>query len=217
MSIENQIMQEKIIAVTVLKNRDEVRYVLDALLAGGVRVLELALRNDFMVEAIQMAQEEYPEMLVGAGTVIRPDQVETLSKIGIPFAVAPGLNRRVIEAAQTAGLPFFPGIATPSDIETALEYDIRLLKFFPAEPMGGLSFLQSMNAPYKHLGLQYIPLGGLNGNNLPTYLDSPLVGAVGGSWIASRKLIDNKDWNTITENARDAIAARDRACAGSKV
>ena len=108
----------------------------------------------------------------------------------------------IINAAKESGLPFAPGIMTPSDVERAVELGCHVLKFFPAEPAGGLNFLKSMAAPYDHLGLQYIPLGGLNQENAGTWLESPLILAIGGSWIAKRDVIKNRDWGKITENAK---------------
>ena len=125
---------------------------------------------------------------------------------GAAFGVAPGMNPRVVHAARDAGLPFAPGIATPSDIEQALECDCRLLKFFSAEPMGGISYLKSIAAPYAHLNLRYIPLGGIDASHLDRYLAEPLIQAIGGSWIAPRELIQKHDWQTIGERAREAAA-----------
>jgi 2-dehydro-3-deoxyphosphogluconate aldolase/(4S)-4-hydroxy-2-oxoglutarate aldolase len=112
-----------------------------------------------------------------------------------------------VRAASAVGLPFAPGIATPSDIECAVSLGCRLLKFFPAEPSGGINYLRSVSAPYAHLGLEYIPLGGLDEKNFIQYLALDCVPAVGGSWIAPRDLIKRHDWQTITRNARQAVAA----------
>ena len=112
----------------------------------------------------------------------------------------------MLAAAAEAGLPFGPGVMTPSDIEQALEFGCRVLKFFPAESAGGLAHLQIMGAPYAHLGVQYIPLGGIHTGNLRTYLDSPLICAVGGSWIAPASLIQAGDWQAIRKNALEARA-----------
>ena len=126
------------------------------------------------------------------------------------FGVSPGLNESVLKAAQDCGLPFAPGIVTPSDIERALPYGLRTLKFFPAEPSGGLNYLDAIAAPYNHLGVRYMPLGGVNFDNMRTYLAHPAVAAIGGSWIAKRDLINDGNWSTITANAK---AAMDRAAA----
>jgi 2-dehydro-3-deoxyphosphogluconate aldolase/(4S)-4-hydroxy-2-oxoglutarate aldolase len=126
---------------------------------------------------------------------------------GAAFVVTPGTNRRVIESAIASGIPIAPGVAVPSDIETTLEYGCRVLKFFPAEPQGGLAYLKAMHAPYAHLGLEYIPLGGVSEANCRAYLAEKSVIAVGGSWIASRERIAAKDWKGIGEAAARAAAA----------
>jgi len=115
------------------------------------------------------------------------------------------LNPGVVKAAKELSIPFAPGIVTPSDIEKAVELGCSTLKFFPAEASGGLDYLKSMAAPYRHLSLKYIPLGGLHLQNAATYLENPLVLAIGGSWIAKRDMINSRDWGTITENARSAM------------
>lgn len=208
MSVQEILLAERIIAVVVINKEEEIAPTIDSLMEGGIRVLELALRNDYSLEAARIIKDQYPELVVGAGTVLNPEQVPLLIKLGLPFGVAPGLNRRVIEAAQKGGFPFFPGVATPSDVEEALEYGIRLLKFFPAEANGGLAYLKSMNGPYAHLGLKYIPLGGVSQENLETYLREPFVGAIGGSWIASPRLIEEKNWGKIRKQAKAAVAVK---------
>ena len=120
------------------------------------------------------------------------------------FAVSPGVNLKVIRHAAAAGLPFGPGVMTPTDVDMALQEDCRLLKFFPAESSGGIDHLKNISAPYRHLGLKFIPLGGIDKDNLLTYLDHELIGAVGGSWIAPRDLVRDRDWKQIESNAREA-------------
>ena len=143
-------------------------------------------------------------MLAGIGTILTTGQVDEVVGAGAAFGVAPGLNRKVVEYAQSKGLPFGPGIVTPSDIEQGIELGCRTLKFFPAETAGGLSHLKNMAAPYQHLNIDFIPLGGLNTTNMRDYLASPLISAIGGSWIAKRELIAAQDWNQIEANAREA-------------
>ncbi|MBN1556234.1 MAG: bifunctional 4-hydroxy-2-oxoglutarate aldolase/2-dehydro-3-deoxy-phosphogluconate aldolase [Phycisphaerae bacterium] len=175
-----------------------------ALLAGGIDVMELTLRTEAALEALAAIKKDVPDMFAGAGTVLTVDQVEAVKRLDADFAVAPGLNPAVVSHAGKIGLPFAPGICTPSDIERAVELGCRLLKFFPAEPIGGLKYLKSMAAPYAHLGLKYIPLGGLNTKILGDYLSCNFVAAVGGSWIASREAIQSGDWDAITNNAAQA-------------
>jgi 2-dehydro-3-deoxyphosphogluconate aldolase/(4S)-4-hydroxy-2-oxoglutarate aldolase len=198
-----------IVAVTVVDRPEDAVPLAEALMAGGVTAMELTLRTDSALESLRLLRRDAPGMLVGAGTVLTPDQARLVRDHGAEFGVAPGMNPRVIEAALAAGLPFAPGVCTPSDIERALEFDRRLLKLFPAEPCGGLSYLRAVAAPYAHLGIRYIPLGGLTQQNLPDYLREPVVGGIGGSWIAPRDWIRSKNWAAITEAARKAIRARD--------
>lgn len=193
-----------IVAVLIIDDEKHATSVAQALLDGGVTCMELTLRTDAALGSLEAIRRNIPEMLAGIGTVLTPEQVTQVNDSGAAFAVAPGLNRRVVEAAQQAGLPFAPGIVTPSDMELALELGCRDTKFFPAEPSGGLNYLATLAAPYNHLGVRYIPLGGVNEQNMSEYLGSPLVLAVGGSWLAPRDLINNEQFDTIRERAAAA-------------
>jgi 2-dehydro-3-deoxyphosphogluconate aldolase/(4S)-4-hydroxy-2-oxoglutarate aldolase len=159
------------------------------------------MRTPAALQVMEIIAENYSEMLVMAGTVITPTQVRQVQDAGASCAVAPGMNARVVQAALDAQLPFAPGIATPSEIEHALEFGCDILKLFPAEPMGGLAYLKNMQAPYAHLGLQFIPLGGLTADNAEDYLKEDIILAVGGSWIASASAIREGDWAGITQRA----------------
>jgi 2-dehydro-3-deoxyphosphogluconate aldolase/(4S)-4-hydroxy-2-oxoglutarate aldolase len=182
-----------------------------ALVAGGITAMELTLRTPAALEALRAIVAEVPELLAGAGTVLTPKQVAEVRAAGAAFAVAPGMNPKVIKAAAKEGLFFMPGIATPSDIELAVEQGCRALKFFPAEPCGGLSYLKNMAAPYAHLGLRFVPLGGVSTGNVRAYLQDPLILAVGGSWLAPRERIAAQDWPAITKTAQEAVACVSQA------
>jgi 2-dehydro-3-deoxyphosphogluconate aldolase/(4S)-4-hydroxy-2-oxoglutarate aldolase len=178
-----------------------------ALVAGGVTGIELTLRTPRALEALKLIRTELPDILIGAGTVLNRGQLEAVKAAGALFAVAPGCNPSTLKAAKELGLPFAPGISTPSDIEIAVEHGCRLLKYFPAGSSGGLPHLQGMAAPYAHLKLRYIPLGGITLESSAEYLKSPLVAAVGGSWIAKPDVIAKKDWAEITRAAAAAVQA----------
>jgi 2-dehydro-3-deoxyphosphogluconate aldolase/(4S)-4-hydroxy-2-oxoglutarate aldolase len=193
-----------VIAVLVIDRAEDAVPLAKALLAGGIDVMELTLRTPAAIEALKEIKRNVPEMIAGIGTILTPEQVIEAKAAGAEFGVAPGMNSRVVAKAKEAGLPFAPGICTPSDIEAALEYGCRLLKFFPAETSGGLKHLKNMSAPYMHLGLKFIPLGGLDQNNLASYLADPSVAAVGGSWIAKREMIKANDWAAISAAAAKA-------------
>lgn len=195
-----------VVAVLVVEDADDAVPLAKALLAGGVNSIELTLRTEAAMEGVRRICSEVPDMTVGVGTVLTPAQVKAVKETGAAFAVAPGLNPRVVSAANDVELPFYPGVCTPSDIELALELGCRVLKFFPSEPIGGVPYLKSMAAPYMHLGLRFIPLGGLHADNAESYLREPSVLALGGSWLGPREFIREKNWGAITDLASHATS-----------
>ena len=182
-----------------------------ALLAGGIDAIELMLRSVAGIDGVRAVCANLPEMLVGVGTILTPEQAREVKAAGAAFGVAPGTNPHVMRAAQEAGLPFAPGICTPSDLEAAIELGCRFVKFFPAEAAGGVAYLRSMSAPYAHLGIRYFPLGGLNAENMISYLKEENVLAIGGSWIVKRDLVLNENWNEITARAAAVRGIVDKA------
>ncbi len=205
--LQAKIERAGVLAVLVI---DEVKHavpVAEALLRGGIDSVELTLRTDAALEAVKAIKENVPAMTVGCGTVLTVKQLEEVRDAGADFGVSPGLNPRTLERAREVGLPFAPGIATASDVELALEFGCRLLKFFPCETSGGLKHLKVLAAPFRHLGVKFVPLGGVNLGNLTAYLeDRELIAAVGGSWLAPRDLIADEDWEAIEVRARQAMA-----------
>lgn len=189
------------IAVLVLDDEEKAIPLAEALIAGGVTAMELTLRTPAALRAMKRITAAFPQMIVGAGTVLRADQLAQARDAGATFAVAPGLNPAIVEKAMEIGIPFAPGVMTPSEIDRALELGCILQKFFPAEPMGGLKTLKAMVAPFKHLGPTFIPLGGLKPENTKEYLASPLIAACGGSWMCAPALIAASDWAAIRANA----------------
>ena len=199
--IIEKIEDSGIIAVLVIDDLKHAIPVAKSLLAGGVNIIELTLRTPVALSAAHAIKKELPEMVLGFGTVINTEQIKAIIDVGADFAVAPGCNPKVIEEAYKQGLSFAPGIMTPTDIEIAVDHGCKVLKYFPAETSGGIKNLLSMVTPYNYLGLKFIPLGGCNIENAPTYLKSELITAIGGSWIANRSLIQAENWTTVTENA----------------
>ena len=196
-----------VVAVLMIDRVDDAVPVAEALLRGGVDAMELTLRTDAALPALELITGSVPEMLAGIGTIIKKEQVTQAKDSGAAFGVSPGTNVEVIAAAQEAGLPFAPGIMTPSDIECALPFGCEILKFFPAGSSGGIKHLKNIAAPYAHLGVKYIPLGGVNQENMKDYLKEDIIAAVGGSWIASKELINSGQWDQITSNASSAVQA----------
>lgn len=192
-----------VIAVLVI---DELKHTLplaQALLDGGISAVELTLRTPVALDAAAKIKSNFPEITLGIGTVLTTEQIKAIADIGVDFAVAPGYNPRIVEAAQRSGVSFAPGITSASEIEGAIEQGCRILKYFPAEAIGGMNYLQSMAGPYQYLGLKFIPLGGLNITNVSEYLTSDLVTAIGGSWVAKPQLIREEKWDIIKSNARE--------------
>ena len=192
--------KRKLVAVLTIDKAEHAVPVARALAEGGITAIELTLRTDAGLESIKNIREQLPDIYVGAGTVLTPEQVRQAADAGACFGVAPGTNPRVIKAAADIGLTFGPGVFTPSDIEIALENGCRMLKYFPAASCG-MAHLKSMSAPYKHLGIKFIPLGGVNLGNLKEMLSDPLIAAVGGSWLAKPDMISNLKLDEIRANA----------------
>lgn len=205
--VATRLTAKGVVAVLMIDRVDDAVPVAEALLHGGVDAMELTLRTDAALPALKSIAESVPEMLTGIGTILKPDQIVQAKDSGAAFGVSPGTNVDVIEAAQEAGLPFAPGIMTPSDIERALPFGCEILKFFPAGSSGGIKHLKNIAAPYAHLGLKYVPLGGVNQENMTDYLKEDIIAAVGGSWIAPRDLIASGQWDQITSNASSAVQA----------
>jgi len=205
----DRIERSGVISVLIIEDATHAVPLARALLAGGVDAMELTLRTDAALDALRQIRESVPDMLAGIGTVLNVEQIGEVVDAGAHFAVSPGFNPDVVKAAQDAELPFAPGVMTPSDIEGALRLGCRELKFFPAEPGGGLTMLNSIRAPYAHLGIRFVPLGGINTDNMRSWLDNPGVFAVGGSWLTPKESIRNRDWDEITRRARQARSIAD--------
>jgi 2-dehydro-3-deoxyphosphogluconate aldolase / (4S)-4-hydroxy-2-oxoglutarate aldolase len=193
-----------VIAVLMIDRVEDAVPLARALLAGGVTAIELTLRTPSALDSLRRIHEEVPEMVTGVGTILTPKQANEALEAGASFGVAPGMNPRVVAEAHRIGLPFAPGVCTPTDIELAVEAGCKLLKFFPSEPSGGLPYLRTISAPFMHLGVQFIPLGGVGPANAAQYLKEPSVLALGGSWLAPKDLIAKGDWAAITQLAREA-------------
>lgn len=195
--------------ITVLKVDDvEVAIPLaQALVAGGLPVLEVTLRTDNALEVIS-AMSEVAGAIVGVGTVIRPEQFEQARQAGSHFAVTPGLSPALLEAAPEAGIPVLPGVMTPSELIEAGEHGFKLLKLYPAEVAGGVPMLKSLAGPFADIS--FCPTGGVSQTNMVDYLALSNVLCVGGSWLAPADMLRNKDWEGITKLAKTAVETAKR-------
>lgn len=204
MSDFSLLRQYRVVPVVAVDTVTDGLHLCEALLAGGLPIAEITFRTNAAAETIRAASQQFPEMCLGAGTVLTPEQAVRARDAGAKFAMAPGCNPTVIKVARQIALPFVPGICTPSDIENAFENGCQTLKFFPAEAAGGVAMLKAMSAPYKHLGINFCPTGGVTASNLPDYLAVPTVAFAGGTWIANQQHIKEKNWRQIELLAAEA-------------
>lgn len=210
MDLKERIERGRIVPVIVLEDAADAAPLCEALRAGGLEVAEITFRTPAAREALAIVKGEFPEFALGAGTVTTLDELEAAVDAGAQFAVAPGLNPRIVRRARELGLPFFPGVCTPSEIEAALDEGCQWLKFFPAGAMGGVKTIKALSSAYAHRGVRFLPTGGVTPENLADYLHAPGVVAVGGSWLVDKKLIQQKDWETIQELTRVALGIAQR-------
>ena len=175
----------------------------DALCAGGLPAAEVTFRAEGADQAIRIMRDTHPEMVVGAGTVLTPAQVDAAHQAGAQFIVSPGFSHKVVERALKLGLAVYPGCTTPTEYQMGLEYGLEVLKFFPAEQSGGLAKIKSMSAPFPMI--RVMPTGGISLKNLREYLSCPAVCACGGTYMVSSQLIDNQDWEKISELCRESV------------
>ena len=174
-----------------------------ALCEGGLPCAEITFRTEAAEEAIRVMATEYPEMLIGAGTVLTTEQVDKAMEAGAKFIVSPGLNPKVVKYCVEKGYPITPGTANPSDVETAIELGLEVVKFFPAEAAGGLNMIKSMAAPY--VNMKFMPTGGINAKNLKSYLDFDKIIACGGSWMVSGEMINAGEFDKIKSLTKEAV------------
>ena len=195
-----------VIPVIVLEDARHAVPLARALVSGGVRVLEVTLRTAAGLPAIRAIAHDLPEALVGVGTLTQPDEFAAAREAGARFAVSPGLSPMLVEAARTSGLPWLPGVMTPSDVLAARAAGLHQLKLFPAQQAGGIAMLKALHGPFPEV--VFCPTGGITPESAPEFLALPNVACVGGSWLTPKAAIAAGDWTTITRLARQASALR---------
>ncbi|MBQ9910448.1 MAG: bifunctional 4-hydroxy-2-oxoglutarate aldolase/2-dehydro-3-deoxy-phosphogluconate aldolase [Lachnospiraceae bacterium] len=205
MDIYEQVYKTGIVPVVVLNDAKDAEPLAKALIEGGLPCAEVTFRTAAAEESIRIMSEKFPDMFVGAGTVLTVEQVNRAVKAGAKFIVSPGLTPEIVKYCQNIGVPVFPGVVTPSEIQTALNLGLKVVKFFPAEPSGGLKMIQAMGAAF--VGLKFMPTGGINAQNVVDYLkDEKHILACGGSWMVKGSLIEAGEFDKIREMAAEAAA-----------
>ena len=200
--------QGPVVPVIVVKDLADAVPMAKALLAGGIKVLEVTLRTPVALDAIRLLAQEVPDAIVGAGTVTTPEQLQQCIDAGAKFAISPGLTRELLQAGKDAPIPLIPGIASISELMEGTGLGYSHFKFFPAEAAGGVKTLKSIHGPFADI--RFCPTGGINEKNFLEYLALPNVKCVGGSWIVPDDAVSNKDWARITELCNVAVAQSKR-------
>jgi 2-dehydro-3-deoxyphosphogluconate aldolase/(4S)-4-hydroxy-2-oxoglutarate aldolase len=199
------IAKHRLVPVIELDAATDAPFLAEALLKGDLPVIELTFRTGAAAESIAAVRKEFPEMLVGAGTIVVPEQFQQALDAGAQFLVSPGFDSGLTKTAMQNGVPYLPGVATASELQGALALGITVCKFFPAEEIGGARFLRILAATYRAFSPGFVPTGGINLNNLESWLLEPSVIAVGGSWLAAKQWIKDKDWAAIRESVASSV------------
>ncbi|UOR63921.1 bifunctional 4-hydroxy-2-oxoglutarate aldolase/2-dehydro-3-deoxy-phosphogluconate aldolase [Helicobacter pylori] len=195
-----------IVPVVVIENIKDAVSLAQSLVEGGIHIIEVTLRSSCALEAIELIAKNVPKMHVGAGTILNPTQLEQAQNRGAEFLISPGLTIKLLEYAKKKDMPLIPGVSSSSEVMQALELGYNALKFFPAEYCGGVKLLNAFNGPFK--GVKFCPTGGISADNMRSYLNLENVLCVGGSWLTPKNLIQNKEWDKITEICKRSLALR---------
>ncbi|WP_120854321.1 bifunctional 4-hydroxy-2-oxoglutarate aldolase/2-dehydro-3-deoxy-phosphogluconate aldolase [Helicobacter pylori] len=193
-----------IVPVVVVENIKDAVPLAQSLIEGGIPIIEVTLRSSCALEAIELIAKNVPKMRVGAGTILNLTQLEQAQNRGAEFLISPGLTPSLLEHAKKKDMPLIPGVSSSSEVMQALELGYNALKFFPAEYCGGVKLLNAFNGPFK--GVKFCPTGGISADNMRSYLNLENVLCVGGSWLTPKDLIQNKEWDKITEICKRALA-----------
>ncbi|GAA6833166.1 bifunctional 4-hydroxy-2-oxoglutarate aldolase/2-dehydro-3-deoxy-phosphogluconate aldolase [Helicobacter pylori] len=195
-----------IVPVVVIENIKDAVPLAQSLIEGGIQIIEVTLRSSCALEAIELIAKNVPKMCVGVGTILNPTQLEQAQNRGAEFLISPGLTIKLLEYAKKKDMPLIPGVSSSSEVMQALELGYNALKFFPAEYCGGVKLLNAFNGPFK--GVKFCPTGGISADNMRSYLNLENVLCVGGSWLTPKNLIQNKEWDKITEICKRSLALR---------
>ncbi|GHR64226.1 ketohydroxyglutarate aldolase [Helicobacter pylori] len=195
-----------IVPVVVIEDIKDAVPLAQSLIEGGIHIIEVTLRSSCALEAIELIAKNVPKMRVGTGTILNPTQLEQAQNRGAEFLISPGLTIKLLEYAKKKDMPLIPGVSSSSEVMQALELGYNALKFFPAEYCGGVKLLNAFNGPFK--GVKFCPTGGISADNMRSYLNLENVLCVGGSWLTPKNLIQNKEWDKITEICKRSLALR---------
>jgi len=202
--ISEQMAEMRVVPVVVLNDAKDAEPLADALVKGGLPCAEVTFRTEAAEESIRIMADKYPDMLVGAGTVLTTEQVDRAVNAGAKFIVSPGFDEEIVDYCLEKEIPIFPGIVTPSEAAKAVKRGLKVVKFFPAEQFGGVSTIKALSAPYTML--KFMPTGGVSTKNLKDYLDCDKIICCGGSWMVKGDMIKAGEFDKIAEMTKEAVA-----------
>ena len=206
MSLLPALQSARIVPVVVLNKAEDALPLAQALLAGGMKVIEITFRTEAAPKAIALIAQNEPDFLIGAGTLLTREQVLAAQKAGAHFGVSPGLDEDIVRFAQEISFPLLPGIATASELTLAIKLACPVAKFFPAKQAGGPEMIKALLGAFRHTGIRFMPTGGIDAQSVSDYLAIPEVVAAGGSWMVEGSLIQEKNWTEITRRATEALS-----------
>ena len=202
-TMEQRLEEYGVVPVVVLKDTKDAIPLADALIEGGLSCAEVTFRTEAAEESIRLMSEKYPEMLVGAGTVLTTEQVDRAVNAGAKFIVSPGFDAEIVDYCLDKNIPVFPGCITPSEVAQAVKRGLKVIKFFPAEQAGGVAMIKAMGAPYTMV--KFMPTGGISAKNLSEYLSCSNIVCCGGSWMVKGDLITDGKFDEITALTKEAV------------
>lgn len=205
MTIQERFANSIVVPVVVIDDAKDAVPAAQAMLAGGVDVMEITFRTEAAPEAIKAVAENCPDVLVGAGTILNLEQCKLAVEMGAKFIVSPGFDKDVVAWCIENNIPVTPGCVTPTEITAAVNMGLKIIKFFPANVYGGLNAMKNLSAPF--VGIKFLPTGGINTENIKEYIDSPFIHAVGGSWVCPKADIAAGNFEKITRLCKEARAA----------
>lgn len=205
MNLLQSLQSVKLVPVVVLQDINHAEPLAEALITGGINCMEITFRTDVAAEAIARIAKKFPDMILGAGTLLTPEQVKQAHTAGAHFGVAPGYDPSVVAAANVLNFPFIPGVSTASEMSQALAQGCIIQKFFPAAQAGGIPMLKALMGAFRHTGIRIMPTGGIDGITVKDWLTIPEVVACGGSWMCNANLIESKRWKEIAERSAHAL------------
>ena len=203
MDIAEKFQKLGVVPVVVLEDTKDAVPLAKALVEGGLPCAEVTFRTEAAEESIRLMTEQFPEMLVGAGTVLTREQVDAAVLAGAKFIVSPGFDPEIVDYCLEKKIPVFPGCITPSEVAQAVKRGLKVVKFFPAEPAGGLKYIRAIAAPYTMM--KFMPTGGINPQNVREYLAYDRIAACGGSWMVKNTMIENNEFDRIEELVKEAV------------